>query len=140
MTYLIFIFFISIILIASMIYYKVWQIRIGKTLIQRYNFADINLDMIEKKVVNSAKKFTRLLILTILKIWFKVLDQINKKIQEFQPKIKKLLNKNGYKIIRNTNTASSFIRIIKEYKIKIRRVRKEVENKEKKEGRREKME
>jgi len=123
-----------------MIYYKVWQIRIGKTLIQRYNFADINLDMIEKKVVNSAKKFTRLLILTILKIWFKVLDQINKKIQEFQPKIKKLLNKNGYKIIRNTNTASSFIRIIKEYKIKIRRVRKEVENKEKKEGRREKME
>lgn len=124
MTILIIIFFLTTMILASMLYYRAWQIdKIGQGNFnaQRKLPPELYFRHLEKIMLYLTKYAVQWVVLSGAKGWFKIKAKTNKWIQKNSPKIHKFFEK-------KESTKKTFVgKAILESKIKIRRIKERIE-------------
>lgn len=130
-------FLISFVLIAALLYKKVWQIRSGKIGFETQDkggvhLPHLNFHSIKNTAGEYAKKYGHEAVLFSLKIWVKANYFIKKKVEVVAPKIKSVWNKAWGNITHHHNrkrsgAVSHFLHSISEYKARLSHLKEKME-------------
>lgn len=132
MTFLIIIFFVSILLVFGMLYFRVWEIRTSRVQIsenRKYPLLIISFRYIEKNMLYLTKYIVQEIIFILAKYWFIVITKIKKWFNNKWPKINSYFT-NKKNVEQNTSYRHSFFqKAILESKAKIKNIKEEVKEK-----------
>ncbi len=135
MYFFIILFFVSLLAIILMIGRKFFLLKnTGVHHIHRNaeNFLSeiLDFDKIKDLTIKNSKKIIHTLIWLILRIYILSLNFINKKRKELALKIKSYLNKNNHPEIEGKKEVSKYMKVISEYRQKIKKMKNKIEEEE----------
>lgn len=129
MIYIIIIFIVSILTAFIVLNYSAWEVRSGLRKSERdWKIILPPVRQFEKYLLYSLKHLVQNLVLVVVKYWILFVTKVKKWVAETWPKIRNRIKKTSHKIESEYPKGPSFMkRAIFESKIKIKRMKKQIE-------------
>ncbi len=124
MTLAIIIFFISMILAFGMLYFRAWEIKTNRKIVETsISLPELPFRHLEKNMLYFTKHILQWIVIVAVKYWFITVIKIKKIIMEDWPKIHNLIKRKPKK---DTGKMSFVKRSILESKFKIKRMKEKI--------------
>lgn len=125
-------FFGSLLAIVFMIGRKILMLHHGVTLSEGEPiFKNSSLEEWKYSVVNKAKRWNYVFLVIVIRIYFRILNLIKLGYQKFIAKIKSMKSTDTEAPIKEKKEVSRFLKMVSEYKSKIRKIKRKIKEEEK---------